>query len=208
MPVRAVYILDAGNHATPLRLSHSVKNKSNGFDGDHLKCCSSMSALGLTCREAFTVFSQNETLRLQKEVLRLETELADVNNRFYRFKLGYGYAGQGCYYGDCAMCERHIDECCCDWICDCKDCDEDREHMKTKGWTDDEMRAIRRMPEPAGCMQVCDVCGAAHDEECKCDWTCECRVCEELRDRLECDGWTAQQLKNYNRFYRLDPYYP
>ena len=64
-----------------------------------------MTALGLTCREAFTVFSQNETLRLQKEVLRLETELADVNNRFYRFKFGHGYAGQGCYYGDCAMCD-------------------------------------------------------------------------------------------------------
>ena len=226
-----------------------------------------MSALGLTCREAFTVFSQNETLRLQQEVLRLEKVLADVNNRFIRFKLRHGYAGQGCYYGDCAVCERNVDKCRCDWTCDCKDCDDDRAIMKSEGWTDDEMRtvrlhtnegciqicdicdaahdeeclcdwtcecrvceelrdtlrhdgwtdqqlkdynrfySIRRMPKPAGCIQICDICDAAHDEECLCDWTCECRVCEDLRGRLENDGWTDQQLKDYNRFYRLDPYW-
>ena len=165
-----------------------------------------MSALGLTCREAFTVFSQNETLCLQKEVLRLEKELADVNNRFYRFKLRHGYAGQGCYYGDCAVCERNVDECRCDWTCDCKDCDDDRAIMKSEGWTDDEMRTVR-LHTNEGCIQICGVC-SADNGECNCDWTCECRVCDELRGSLENEGWTEEELKAYNRTSRLDRYCP
>ena len=99
-----------------------------------------MSALGLTCREAFTVFSQNETLRLQQEVLRLETEFANLKARFIRKQQSNGYAGQGCYYGDCAMCERDVSECRCDWICDCKDCVEDRDDLKKGGWTDERKK--------------------------------------------------------------------
>ena len=176
---------------------------------------SSMSALGLTCREAFTVFSQNETLWLQKEVRRLESEIeihvcdyASLKDRFIRKQQSNGYAGEGCYYGDCAFCERTLDVCQCDWKCECRECDDDRDTLKRKGWTDDEIRTIRRRPEPAGCIQVCDVCGANYDEECSCDWTCECRVCEELRDRLHHEGWTDQQLKDYNRYHRLDAYHP
>ena len=171
-----------------------------------------MSALGLTCREAFTVFSQNETLWLQKEVRRLEKEIemhaceyTSLKHRFIRKQLALGYVGEGCYEGQCAWCERCHDDCRCDWVCDCKECVEGREHYRKKGLTDDEIRTIRRNPTPEGCIQVCDVCGAAHDEECRCDWTCECRVCEEKRDTLRHDGWTDRQLKDYNRLYRLDP---
>lgn len=164
-----------------------------------------MSALGLTCREAFTVFSQNETLRLQNEVLRLETELANLKARFIKKQLKLGYVGEGCYEGECAWCERCHDGCRCDWVCDCKECVEGRQDLKTRGWTDDEIRTIRRRPTPKGCIQVCDVCGAHYDEECLCDWTCECRVCDEWRDTLRHDGWTDQQLKDYNRYDRLDP---
>ena len=35
-----------------------------------------MARLGLTCKDAFMVFSQNETLQLQKQVKELETRLA------------------------------------------------------------------------------------------------------------------------------------
>ena len=35
-----------------------------------------MARLGLTCKDAFVVFSQNETLKLQKQVKELETRLA------------------------------------------------------------------------------------------------------------------------------------
>lgn len=111
-----------------------------------------MSALGLTCREAFTVFSQNETLRLQKEVLRLETELAtsvcdytSLKARFIRKNRSDGYVDQGCSYGMCAFCECETNDCRCDWVCQCKECEDDRLLLKRKGWTDDEMRTIRRM---------------------------------------------------------------
>ena len=176
---------------------------------------SSMSALGLTCREAFTVFSQNESLRLQQEVRRLESEIeihvrdyASLKDRFIRKQQSNGYAGEGCYDGLCAMCERAHDDCHCDWTCKCFACDNDRYDLKSRGWTDDEIRTIRRRFEPAGCIQVCDVCGADYDEQCLCDWTCECRVCEELRDKLFHEGWTDQQLKDYNRYHRLDAYNP
>ena len=164
-----------------------------------------MSALGLTCREAFTVFSQNETLRLQNDVLRLETELAHLKARFIKKQIQLGFVGEGCYEGQCAWCERWHDDCRCDWVCDCKWCVEGRQDLKTRGWTDDEIRTIRRRPTPKGCIQVCDVCGAAHDEECLCDWTCECRVCDEWRDILRHEGWTDRQLIDYNRYDRLDP---
>ena len=36
-----------------------------------------MARLGLTCKDAFMVFSQNETLQLQKQVKELETRLAE-----------------------------------------------------------------------------------------------------------------------------------
>ena len=167
-----------------------------------------MSDLGLTCREAFTVFSQNETLRLQQEVLRLEEEFAKLKVRFIEKQLKIGFVGEGCYEGQCAWCEQWHDDCCCDWKCDCNRCIENQDELKKRGWTDDEIRTVRQRPEPAGCIQVCDVCGADYDEQCLCDWTCQCRVCEELRDRLHHEGWTDQQLKDYNRHYRLDAYYP
>ena len=58
-----------------------------------------MSALGLTCREAFTVFSQNETLLLQNDVLRLEKEFTELKARIIRKNLSDGYCPEGCFYG-------------------------------------------------------------------------------------------------------------
>lgn len=58
-----------------------------------------MSALGLTCREAFTVLSQNETLRLQQEVLRLEEQFAKLKVRFIEKQLKAGFVGEACYEG-------------------------------------------------------------------------------------------------------------
>ena len=162
-----------------------------------------MSALGLTCREAFTVFSQNETLRLQQEVLRLEKEFANLKARIIRKNLSDGYAPEGCFYGMCAFCECETNDCFCDWMCECNECRDDRDFYKDKAWTNDEIRTIRRRPVPAGCIQICDVCDAGYDEECLCDWTCECDVCETSRGILENEGWTEQQLKAYNRTHRL-----
>ena len=168
-----------------------------------------MSALGLTCREAFTVFAQNETLRLQNEVLRLEKDFMELKARIIRKNLNDGYVHEGCFYGMCAFCECESNDCLCDWMCECHECRDDKDFHKDKGLTDEEIRTIRRKPEPkpAGCIQVCDVCGAHYDEECSCDWTCECRVCDELRDILFHEGWTDQQLKNYNRSSRLHTLY-
>lgn len=157
-----------------------------------------MSALGLTCREAFTVFSQNETLRLQKEVLRLEEALANLKARFIH--------NQGCYYTDCGFCERGMNNCRCDWTCQCFACCSDRNALSGQGYTDDEIQFFRRRRKTGGCIQVCDVCGAEYDQECSCDWVCECRVCDEFRDKLENDGWTSEQLTAYNRTSRLDPF--
>ena len=89
-----------------------------------------MSALGLTCREAFTVFSQNETLRLQQEVLRLETEFANLKARFIRKNMSDGYVAQGCFYGLCAFCECETNDCCCDWMCECNECEDDRSDLR------------------------------------------------------------------------------
>ena len=65
-----------------------------------------MSALGLTCREAFTVFSQNETLRLQHFLLRLEEQFAKLKVRCIEKQLKAGFVGDGCYQGQWARCLR------------------------------------------------------------------------------------------------------
>ena len=43
---------------------------------DHIRTAMQPAALGLTCREALMVFSQNETLALQRRVAELEARLA------------------------------------------------------------------------------------------------------------------------------------
>ena len=129
-----------------------------------------MSALGLTCREAFVVFSQNETLYLQKEVERLQQELANLKQRHARESyekyvklsnyrgalLSYGYCtqcegtdhicycNQGCHCGNCSVCGRFEPDCHCDWTCFCSECDEDRDILKRRGLTDDEIRTYNR----------------------------------------------------------------
>ena len=111
-----------------------------------------MSALGLTCREAFTVFSQNETLRLQNEVLRLEKIVAELKARIVRKNQDDGYASVGCFYGMCAFCECESNDCLCDWMCECNECRDDQDYCRQQGMTDDQIRSIRRLPKPAGCV--------------------------------------------------------
>ena len=84
------------------------------------------------------VFSQNETLRLQREVVRLEKELANFKARFIH--------NQGCYYAVCDFCERESNDCRCDWICECFACCDDRTALSRRGYTDDEIRTFRRRP--------------------------------------------------------------
>lgn len=162
-----------------------------------------MSALGLTCREAFTVFSQNETLRLAREVLRLKSNVLRLETKLASFKARFIH-NHGCYHTECDFCERTCSDCRCDWTCDCFACCDDRIALSGLGYTDDEIRTFRR--RPAGCIQVCDVCGADYNEACSCGWTCECRVCDEFRGLLKKQAWTDEQLKDYNREgHRLDP---
>ena len=94
-------------------------------------------ALGLTCKDAFTVFSQNETLALQKRVSALEEEIKHWKKLYFRQLQRIEWAGDllqdlkircGCNYGDCDECGHPADSCTCMIkMCGCKDCAEDRE---------------------------------------------------------------------------------
>lgn len=97
-------------------------------------------ALGLTCREAFTVFSQNETLILQDRVNNLKAEIERWKNMYYRQLQRVEWAGDkfvkhdivcGCLYGDCEECGNETNECTClIKTCQCYECDDD---MRTWG---------------------------------------------------------------------------
>ena len=96
-----------------------------------------LAALGLTCKDAFTVFSQNETLALQKRVSALEEEIKHWKKLYFRQLQRIEWAGDllqdlkircGCNYGDCDECGNPADSCTCMIrMCACKDCVDDRE---------------------------------------------------------------------------------
>ena len=97
-----------------------------------------LAALGLTCQDAFTVFSQNETLALQKRVSALEEEIKHWKKLYYRQLQRIEWAGDfmqkneircGCNYGYCEECDNDADSCTCMIrMCGCKDCVDDREY--------------------------------------------------------------------------------
>ena len=101
-------------------------------------------ALGLTNSDALSVFSQYETLRLQRRVAELEARLKTVVHSWrakYTRKVeqlvwardvmwGAGIE-TGCRYGTCDYCEEFAGELgvcrCLVQTCQCRQCEEDRE---------------------------------------------------------------------------------
>lgn len=120
-----------------------------------------MAKVGLTCREAWTIFAQNETLKLQNEMNELKADMESEVDRlrekcinFYRTKRllaheqkkaavylsilhanGIVANNQGCRYSVCETCDRG------------------------------PMNSV-----------------SEEDEYCHCDWLCNCNSCEEDRD--------------------------
>ena len=83
------------------------------------------------------MFSQNETLALQKRVSALEEEIKHWKKLYFRQLQRIEWAGDllqdlkircGCNYGDCDECRNPADSCTCMIrMCGCKDCVDDRE---------------------------------------------------------------------------------
>lgn len=100
--------------------------------------------LGLTCKEALLVFSQNETLKLQARVSELENELSVMKKMYFKQLERIEWAADvmwkhgircGCSYGMCDTCDQHEDTCTCRiQTCRCKDCEEDN-----RDWCNDQV---------------------------------------------------------------------
>ena len=92
-------------------------------------------AMGLTCKEAFTVFSQNETLRLQTRVSELEKQLMTIQRQYLKQLERIEWAADvmwkhgircGCYRGGCHFCNEPADTCTCQIRnCQCEECKDD-----------------------------------------------------------------------------------
>lgn len=79
-------------------------------------------ALGLTCKNAFVIFSQNETLRLQQEIQQLKEQL----NWACQVMSDAGIQ-TGCNYANCTLCGNEPALCTCIIrMCQCHECVEDR----------------------------------------------------------------------------------
>ena len=167
------------------------KQRHTPFDKSHKICC--------LCKKWFP-FSQLHSLHRR---LWDSGEYEQVQWWYYTRNLRLPQFARGCIFCtiDCESCYvrfplDHANRQGLCLRCISKHNAQEAEYSK-------KTNAIRRRPVPAGCIQICDVCDAGYDEECLCDWTCECDVCETSRGILENEGWTEQQLKAYNRTHRL-----
>lgn len=91
-------------------------------------------SLGLTCKDALVVFSQNETLRLQGEVRELQAEIQQMREQLEWACNVMHEAGirTKCWYTDCSECKVDLNDCTCPLAtCRCKDCCDDRELQST-----------------------------------------------------------------------------
>ena len=89
-------------------------------------------SLGVTCKDAFVVFSQNETLELQRQLAALEADIAHWKKRHQKQKQRVEWAREmlrkynircRCNYGDCEECFQESNDCTCQIkTCNCFGC--------------------------------------------------------------------------------------
>ena len=123
------------------------------------------SALGLTCHDALSIFSQNETLRLQAEVSELKIKLRELakiwKKKCERQKEKIAWARRemydvdirtGCLWSDCPACgvyAAEVGKCMCPLrTCLCSECrdDEDTDEAAKKCLDLDS-----NLPSPISC---------------------------------------------------------
>ena len=119
-------------------------------------------ALGLTCKEALVVFSQNETLRLQARVQELENEMKVIKKQYLKQLERIEWAADvmcengircGCDYDYCETCDNDPESCTCPIrTCRCEECIEQEEQYCYR------QRDAKLMPywyHPDGQVPVC-----------------------------------------------------